>query len=502
MQRTMTPHQFEREMMCSFEAPVENSYYGDLMVAARMDGRLTRVAADPRLRTITAWDLGMKDLTSIWFGQKIGNEIRFIDFYQSSGKGLDHYARVLQEKGYLYGYHLFPHDIKVREYGTGRSRFETILSLQLPGDALIVPDHSIADGISGVRTVLPVSWFDEEKCELGIDALRSYHVQMAPSGATVRDAPAHTWASHACLTADAQVLTEQGEREIVYVRVGDRVWTPRGFATVLAAGPVKRVVELIEVTLADGRALRCTPEHKVWTSRGLVRADALRYSDRVFRGTEWPIRLAAFISMVVGIGFRATTTGETTGARQGLPTFTGRSTLGIMARSRRAMKSIIGTATHSITSLPIWNWSAKAFISSNTPSSVSPTVSFNHLPQKPWLLPQRGMGRLKVWRGTASTASRLGISGFGTTAFARAVVSRIVRLFLHAPSGATPIVKLRPYVSVGVWTYDLTIENHACYQANGFLVSNSDAMRYFAMGLHLTTAWGPGAFKRNVKGIV
>ena len=197
MQRTMTPHQFEREMMCSFEAPVENSYYGDLMVAARMEGRLTRVPYDPRLKVITAWDLGMKDLTSIWFAQKVGQEIRFIDFYQNSGKGLDFYARVLQEKGYLYGFHLFPHDIKVREMGTGRSRFETILSLQLPGDPLIVPDHSVADGISGVRTVIPISWFDEERCELGIDALRSYHVQMAPSGATVRDAPAHTWASHA-----------------------------------------------------------------------------------------------------------------------------------------------------------------------------------------------------------------------------------------------------------------------------------------------------------------
>jgi phage terminase large subunit len=195
MQRTMTPHQFEREMMCSFEAPVENSYYGDLMVAARMEGRLTRVPADPRLKVITAWDLGMKDLTTIWFAQKIGQEIRFIDFYQSSGKGLDYYARVLSEKGYLYGHHLLPHDIKVRELGTGRSRFETLLSLGV--EPMVVPDHSIADGISGVRSVIPISWFDEEKCELGIDALRSYHVQMAPSGATVRDAPAHTWASHA-----------------------------------------------------------------------------------------------------------------------------------------------------------------------------------------------------------------------------------------------------------------------------------------------------------------
>ena len=198
MQRTMTPHQFEREMMCSFEAPVENSYYGDLMEAARMEGRLTRVPYDPRLKVITAWDLGMKDLTSIWFAQKVGQEIRFIDFYQNSGKGLDFYARVLQEKGYLYGFHLFPHDIKVREYAIGgRSRFEIVLSLGLGGDALIVPDQSPADRIAGVRSVLPISWFDDERCELGIDALRSYHVQQSPHGATVRDAPAHTWASHA-----------------------------------------------------------------------------------------------------------------------------------------------------------------------------------------------------------------------------------------------------------------------------------------------------------------
>jgi len=196
MRRQLTPHQFERELMCSFEAPVENSYYGDLMVQARLDGRLTKVPYDPRAKVITAWDLGMKDLTTIWFAQKIGQEIRFVDFYQNSGKGLDHYARVLQEKGYLYGSHLLPHDIKIRELGTGRSRFETLLSLGL--EPLVVPDHGIADGISGVRSIIPIAWFDEAKCELGIDALRSYHVQTAPTGMTVRDAPAHTWASHAC----------------------------------------------------------------------------------------------------------------------------------------------------------------------------------------------------------------------------------------------------------------------------------------------------------------
>ena len=202
MRRTMTPYQYEREMLCSFEAPVENSYYGDLMVDAKTQGRLTKVPYDPRSKIITAWDLGMKDLTSIWFAQRVGQEIHFVDFLQNSGKGLDFYAAQLAEltqtRGYRYGHHLFPHDIKVREYAIGgRSRYEIVLSLNMGGDALIVPDHSVADGIAGVRSILPISWFDEERCELGIDALRSYHVAVQPQGGTVRDAPAHTWASHA-----------------------------------------------------------------------------------------------------------------------------------------------------------------------------------------------------------------------------------------------------------------------------------------------------------------
>jgi phage terminase large subunit len=155
MRRQMTPYQFAREMQCSFEAPIEGSYYGDLLVEAKEQGRITKVPYDPRAKVITSFDLGMKDLTSIFFCQKIGQEIHVIDYYQNSGKGLDYYARVLQEKGYLYSHHLFPHDIKLRELGTGRSRFEMLLSLGI--EPLIVPDHAIADGVAGVRSLLPIS---------------------------------------------------------------------------------------------------------------------------------------------------------------------------------------------------------------------------------------------------------------------------------------------------------------------------------------------------------
>lgn len=196
MQQQMSPHQYDREMLCSFEAPVDNAYYGDLLVRMASDGRICGVPHDPRAKVITGWDLGMHDLTSIWFMQKIGQELHFIDYYQNSGVGLDHYASILAAKGYTYLAHIFPHDIKLRELGTGRSRFEVALSLKMGGDILIAPDHSPADGIQAVRTLLPMAWFDKDKTVLGLDALRSYHAAPQPHGNTVRDAPAHTWASH------------------------------------------------------------------------------------------------------------------------------------------------------------------------------------------------------------------------------------------------------------------------------------------------------------------
>ena len=82
----------------------------------------------------TAWDLGVGDSTAIWFSQSVGREVRLIDYYEANGEGLPHYAHVLDKKGYLYGRHIAPHDIRVREMGSGRSRIETAASLGIKFD--------------------------------------------------------------------------------------------------------------------------------------------------------------------------------------------------------------------------------------------------------------------------------------------------------------------------------------------------------------------------------
>jgi phage terminase large subunit len=194
MRRQMTPNQFAREMLCSFDAPVEGSYYGDLIVDLQARGHITKVPYDRQAGVVTAWDLGMHDHTSVWFAQRIGKEYHIIDALSDSGKGLDHYVKACQLRGYNYVGHIFPHDVKARELGTGRSRYEVLEQLGL--EVTICRDHSIDDGIAAVRSFLPECWFNEEPTEPGVISLKSYQAAPAVNLGTMHARPLHNWSSH------------------------------------------------------------------------------------------------------------------------------------------------------------------------------------------------------------------------------------------------------------------------------------------------------------------
>ncbi len=195
---------FAQEYECSFQAALVGSYYGGLMEAADKEGRIGSVPYDPAALVHTAWDLGIGDSTAIWFIQLVGQEIHWIDFYESSGVGLDHYAKVLKEKPYAYGQHLLPHDARARELGSGKTRVETLAGLGLR--SRVVPRQAVDDGINALRLMLPRSWFDAAKCERGIEALRSYRREWDEKMATFRPRPLHDWSSHAADAARAGAL--------------------------------------------------------------------------------------------------------------------------------------------------------------------------------------------------------------------------------------------------------------------------------------------------------
>lgn len=197
-QEIMTEDQYAQEFECSFDAAIQGAYYAKLIAKAEEEGRIGNVPHEPALKVHTAWDLGMSDATTIWFAQQVGRELRLIDYYESSGKDLSHYVKVLSEKPYVYGEHLLPHDVEVRELTTGKSRLDVFRSLGLKVTALKA--DNVNDGINAVRMMLPKCWFDKTKCSRGLEALRQYRTEWDEKNKIFRDRPLHDWASH---SADA-----------------------------------------------------------------------------------------------------------------------------------------------------------------------------------------------------------------------------------------------------------------------------------------------------------
>lgn len=190
----MSEELIQQEYFCSFTAPNTGSYYGRVLEDAANSGRITKVPYDPNLGVHTWWDLGVNDPTAIWFTQPTHFEHRVIDYYEGSGEGLAHYARVLAAKPYAYAGHHFPHDVAVRELGSGKSRVETLAELGIT--AQMVPNLPVEDGIEAARGIIPLCAFDAEKCAYGLKALVSYHRKWDEVRRAFATHPEHDWASH------------------------------------------------------------------------------------------------------------------------------------------------------------------------------------------------------------------------------------------------------------------------------------------------------------------
>ena len=198
----------QQEFYCSFDAPLVGSYYGSLMAKALAEERIKNVPYEPRLEVHTSWDLGMGDSTAIIWFQQFGNEYRIIDYYENQGEGIPHYVKIVREKDYIYGRHIAPHDIKVREMGTGKSRFEVARDLGLRFD--ICPNIQIDDGIEAARSIIPRCYFDEKKCTILVEALRQYRKDYDEKNKVYKNRPLHDWSSHG---ADAFRYLALGTRD-------------------------------------------------------------------------------------------------------------------------------------------------------------------------------------------------------------------------------------------------------------------------------------------------
>jgi hypothetical protein len=191
----MSKEEYEQEFECSFSAAIAGAYFGREIAAAEAEGRVRSVPHDPRYPVYTAWDLGYSDPTVIWFVQVVGDEVRWIDYYENRGEGLDHYVGIVNARGYAYALHFLPHDVGNHEIGSGRPRLELLERHRLRVKA--VPRGNLDDGIEALRHVLRRSCFDALRCKDGINAFRHSRSEWNERRGSFMRQPLHDWSSHA-----------------------------------------------------------------------------------------------------------------------------------------------------------------------------------------------------------------------------------------------------------------------------------------------------------------
>lgn len=206
-----------QELECDFAAAIKGSYYGHLLNKARDDERIGHVPVNPTRPVDTFWDIGVGDKTVIWFRQKIGGSYHYIHYFEHNGEGVEYYKNVLdalaapegvqtavedskkrityiQGRGFKYGRHVWPHDGKVKEFGSGQTRQEMAAKLGLKIE--IQARQGIDDRIQAGRSRIQIAFFDEKHCKRGIDCIYNYQKEWDDQKQMFKEKPLHDWSSH------------------------------------------------------------------------------------------------------------------------------------------------------------------------------------------------------------------------------------------------------------------------------------------------------------------
>ena len=185
---------FQQEMLVSFNAALIGAIYGVQMDRLQNEGRFTNVHYDPALPVMTAWDLGFKDSTAVWFLQQVGSEIRAIEYQEWTLSSLVDILHQVKAKPYIYSEHYGPHDLRVREYGSGRSRRD--IASELGVEFTLAPNWSVEEGIEAVQGLLGHLWIDQKAGDRGLECLVNYKFDYDDAQRCFKTKPLHSWASH------------------------------------------------------------------------------------------------------------------------------------------------------------------------------------------------------------------------------------------------------------------------------------------------------------------
>ena len=218
----MSEEMIRQEYYCDFAAGIQGAYYARYVTKAYKDQRICKSPIDSHLKVHTAWDLGVADSTCIIFFQIYGKEIRIVDYYENSGEGLPHYAKILQDKDYLYGSHYAPHDIEARDFSHGLSRKVVARGLGIHFKTLPTLKLGKHEAIENVRGMFNRFWIDEVKCKHLIECLENYKKKWNDKLQMFSETPQHDWSSHGADATSYMCLAIKQLEELSTYGVSDK----------------------------------------------------------------------------------------------------------------------------------------------------------------------------------------------------------------------------------------------------------------------------------------
>jgi len=169
----------------AFTAAKDGTFYNRIYLEKIVaKGRVIPGLYDPNLPVDVFFDLGVDDYFVVGFVQHYTDGIRLVKELYGEGKSLPWWIDQVIAAGWPVRYWVFPHDISVRELGSGNKNGASITRRQIAQNHLMeehglrptimVGDKpSIADGIESTKDMLDNFYIDPE-CTYTVSCLQNY----------------------------------------------------------------------------------------------------------------------------------------------------------------------------------------------------------------------------------------------------------------------------------------------------------------------------------------
>lgn len=186
---------------------LEGAVFAKELQRAQVESRICSVPWNRETPVDTFWDLGKRDMTCIWFAQRVAMQYRILEYYEDSGEDIQHYLRQLQNREYTYGTHYLPHDAKEKRLGQART-IEQLIRAVYAGVRVVPRIPHKVNAINAARVIFPNCYFDEKACADGLGRLRHYRYRVVDG--QLSEEPLHDENSHG---ADAFMTLAQSLKE-------------------------------------------------------------------------------------------------------------------------------------------------------------------------------------------------------------------------------------------------------------------------------------------------